>query len=958
MTVNGGSGAGHFEYRVLFVGSREWYGQIECVTSQLEDASNETVRTAKRARQKISSDKSIDCVVSAGQLDGTTGRELATDPAVHDASVPFILAPQADEATSLTELETERVSWIVPLADDGAGTTGVEGLAAVLSREREYGRHRRQGAQFQAAFDDPDRFAAVLAEDGTVLSLNDAGAEVLDAPADVFVGKRLWALPWRDGKTVRRDVQRAVSKAADGTYTEFEGVLTTRNSGSETESEVKLEFRIQPTAGDSPSRLLVQGTVLTEREQLEAEFRASEELHRVTLNNMTDTVLVTNDEGEFTYVCPNVHFIFGYTAEEIHEFGTIDELLGDELLDRDRLSSKGVLTNIECTATDKRGDEHTLLVNVRNVSIQGGTRLYSCRDITKRKQREQALTQLQQTSRDLLYAETEAEVAKQIAADATTALTSGGVALYQFDGRENVLYPMATSGPLWETLGSLPDVSLDQQTCISRAFVAEEKTTRTDILESEHPNLLFANLDDFAAIPLGEHGVLLTATVDGTVVNGVNEEVAELLAATAEAAFDRLERESELRERDKTLQQQNSRLSELNQVNEMIREIDQGLVHAETREEIEEAVCERLSAADRFEFAWIGEVTAHNRRLQPREWAGTDEGYLDTVSFSTVDEQTIAEPAVRTVRDRSMTVVPNVADQLREAAWCTEAVSRNFNSVLSIPLVFEDVLFGTLTVYDDEPNSFSETVRAVFSELGDTIGAAINAVQRKEALRSDSVFRLAYQIQDSTSVLLRLAAAFDCSLEVKSEVTRTDDTTLVFVAVEDASAEAVVSKATTFVDVADGEVIQETDGDSLVSLAVRDPFVTSLLTNHGATRRTLAVTPSDIRLVVDVPDSSTIRAVDEMLSNRFSDVELRSQQKQTRPAETRNTEPLLTDRQEEVGQVAYHSGFFDADRSVTGRDVAATLGVSHTTFYDHIRRIEQKLFAALFEHRQQYITVE
>ncbi len=43
---------------------------------------------------------------------------------------------------------------------------------------------------------------------------------------------------------------------------------------------------------------IVAGQNLNQRE-----LRASEELHRVTLNNMTDTVLITDDEGKFTYVC-------------------------------------------------------------------------------------------------------------------------------------------------------------------------------------------------------------------------------------------------------------------------------------------------------------------------------------------------------------------------------------------------------------------------------------------------------------------------------------------------------------------------------------------------------------------------------------------------------------------------------------------------------------------------------
>nr|WP_121821656.1 bacterio-opsin activator domain-containing protein [Halostella salina] len=946
-----GDGRSDAAFRVVTAGPPAWQSRVEAAIDRLPAVDRTTYTAIDTACGAVRTGETPDCVISAAAFDGEGDGELSDLTAAVPEAATLVLAPLSGTDLSVG---TDAASWVVPLDGDLPGTTGVDGLETVLSCVRERGRAARDAGAFRGAFDDPDRFVAVLDRDGTIRRINDAAAKRLEALEGTVAGKRFWALPWRGGRTVRREVQDAVTRAGEGSYTTFEGALACADEAAEGST---LEFRVQP-AGDDPDTLLVQGEDRAEREQLEAELRSSEELHRVTLNNMTDTVLVTNDEGEFTYVCPNVHFIFGYTAEEIHEFGTIDELLGADPADPDRLAEEGVVTNVEHAATDKDGDEHTLLVNVRNVSIQDGTRLYSCRDITKRKQRERALTGVQRTSRELLYAETRTEVATQVVSSATETLTSGGAAVYGFDDDENVLYPITASDSVRATVGSLPDVSLDQRTAISNAFVEERTTDRTDAGGSG-PALAFDSLDDLSAIPLGEHGVLLLGTTDGGPLSDVDREIGELLAATAEAAFDRLERERELRERDATLRERNRRLTETNRVNEMIREIDQALVHAETREEMVEAVCDRLTSDERFAFAWIGEVTAHGQRVRPSEWAGDNREYLDAVSLSTTDRETLPEPAVRTSQDRSMTVVQNVADSIRGANWCKEAVSRNFDSVLSVPLSYDGVLFGTLTVYGDEPNAFSETVQAVFRELGDTIGAAINSLQRKEALRSDSVFRLTYRIDDPATLLRRIAERVGCTLELKSEVTRADGSTLVFVAVDGADPRAVADAAADLVDVIDAELIRADDDGGLVSFTVRDQFLSAALASHGATRRTVEATPEQLRLVVDVPDTATVRAVDGLLSERFSDVTLVSQRNQTRTTDAdRAGEPLLTDRQAEVAQVAYHSGFFEADRDVTGRDIASTLDISHTAFYDHVRRVEQKLFASLFEDRDGYVTVE
>lgn len=120
-------------------------------------------------------------------------------------------------------------------------------------------------------------------------------------------------------------------------------------------------------------------------------LRASEELHRVTLTNISDAVFLTDDEGTFKFVCPNVDVIFEYGPDEVHAMTSINQLLGEDLFDRDQLASRGEVRNIECEATSKSGGWRALLVHVKKVSIQGGTVLYSCRDVTERRRAEEAL---------------------------------------------------------------------------------------------------------------------------------------------------------------------------------------------------------------------------------------------------------------------------------------------------------------------------------------------------------------------------------------------------------------------------------------------------------------------------------------------------------------------------------------------------------------------------------------
>jgi len=124
---------------------------------------------------------------------------------------------------------------------------------------------------------------------------------------------------------------------------------------------------------------------MIEYKHAEEELRESEELHRITLGNISDAVFITDDNGAFTFICPNVDVIFGYSFEEAQAFENISRLLGDGLFSHDELRNLGEIRNIEWEVTDKSRKAHHLLINVKHVSVKGGTVLYSCRDITERK---------------------------------------------------------------------------------------------------------------------------------------------------------------------------------------------------------------------------------------------------------------------------------------------------------------------------------------------------------------------------------------------------------------------------------------------------------------------------------------------------------------------------------------------------------------------------------------------
>ncbi|MCU4717198.1 PAS domain S-box protein [Halapricum hydrolyticum] len=123
------------------------------------------------------------------------------------------------------------------------------------------------------------------------------------------------------------------------------------------------------------------------------EQRAIAQRYETLLEDISETVFVTDDDGAFTYVCPNTSHVFGYTADEVSDLGTVDALFEESLFDQETLENRGEIENIETEITGATGDRRTVLVSVKRVDAEDGTTLYTVRDVTERERRKRELRQ-------------------------------------------------------------------------------------------------------------------------------------------------------------------------------------------------------------------------------------------------------------------------------------------------------------------------------------------------------------------------------------------------------------------------------------------------------------------------------------------------------------------------------------------------------------------------------------
>lgn len=115
-------------------------------------------------------------------------------------------------------------------------------------------------------------------------------------------------------------------------------------------------------------------------------------LQEFILANINDTVFLTETDGSFLYVCPNVDIIFGCTYREVEQLGNITKLIGENAFPVDELRRNGELLNVKWTISNEYAVHRTVLAHIRLIRYEGKeTILFTLRDITHYRQLEEDL---------------------------------------------------------------------------------------------------------------------------------------------------------------------------------------------------------------------------------------------------------------------------------------------------------------------------------------------------------------------------------------------------------------------------------------------------------------------------------------------------------------------------------------------------------------------------------------
>ncbi|PSQ17112.1 hypothetical protein BRD00_08775 [Halobacteriales archaeon QS_8_69_26] len=378
----------------------------------------------------------------------------------------------------------------------------------------------------------------------------------------------------------------------------------------------------------------------------------------------------------------------------------------------------------------------------------------------------------------------------------------------------------------------------------------------------------------------------------------------------------------------------------LDRVNGLVRDVTETLVGATTRREIDQRICDQIARTPPFVGAWVGELDLAGDAVTPVTDAGLD---------LPGDEPTIRVdgdgPIARAVATGELQPVDG------DIEWGD--VGGDPEPAAVVPLVYRDTSYGVLVVYAEEAEAVDERERAVLAALGRMIATAINATETKAIITAENVVSVEFETRDPDLFFVGLSDDVGARFEHVGSVSRPDEELLVFFAVEGADPEAVLAAAESHDDIERATLISESDDETLFEFATTARSILAELADYGAETREMSAQDGVGRLGVEAPHESVARSVVDLVTDRY-DAELVTYRERERPPATKGefiTElrDRLTERQLTALQKAYVSGYYDWPRTTSGDELAESMGVSRSTFHQHLRAAERKLVGAVLD---------
>ena len=246
-------------------------------------------------------------------------------------------------------------------------------------------------------------------------------------------------------------------------------------------------------------------------------------------------------------------------------------------------------------------------------------------------------------------------------------------------------------------------------------------------------------------------GLVLPAIVVSLGVRKVTEPILLLNKATLQVANGNLEQEIRVNSNDELedLAKQFNHMAhslahtvgayqKTNRFLQTQSQCNQTLVRATDEAVLLHQICEIVVKVGGYRMAWAGFSEKDGaKKVIPLVKVGEGVDFLDDIQI-TWDESSYGQGSVgAAIRTRQPVVITDVQTDRRYAPWRERALERGFHSVISLPLIYLEELYGVIVIYSGIVDAFDPEETSLLTELSHDLAYGIaslrNQVERERA---------------------------------------------------------------------------------------------------------------------------------------------------------------------------------------------------------------------------------
>jgi len=176
----------------------------------------------------------------------------------------------------------------------------------------------------------------------------------------------------------------------------------------------------------------------------------------------------------------------------------------------------------------------------------------------------------------------------------------------------------------------------------------------------------------------------------------------------------------------------------------LLSDCNMTLVHAEDEHKLLAEICRLIVENGGYRMAWVGYAEQDETgTVRPMAQFGFDNGYLDSVNITWTDTERGRGPTGTAIRTGHTEINQNVLNNPRMAPWRENAIKRNYQSSIALPLISETKVLGALNIYSADPDAFNPEEVRLLEELASDLAYGIVTL-RTRAERAAAEERAAF----------------------------------------------------------------------------------------------------------------------------------------------------------------------------------------------------------------------